>query len=131
MTKKSLSLGKQRGLSQCANDQFVFNILALDHRGVLRRAFSDSPDPYAESVKFKRSIVKALSPSSTAILLDNSIGGEKAHSQPPHSSLLDLGGKPWFKDAVEMPLWDAVTRVLDQDCYESMVLFHVRGSRQS
>lgn len=74
MTTKNLSLGKLRGLSQCANEQFVFNILALDHRSVLRKAFSDLPDPYAESVTFKRAIVKSLSPYSTAFLLDNSIG---------------------------------------------------------
>lgn len=74
MKKRTLSLGKQRGLSQCANDQYVFNILALDHRQAIKKVFGDQPDPYAESVKFKRAVVKALAPFSTAFLLDNSIG---------------------------------------------------------
>jgi tagatose 1,6-diphosphate aldolase len=74
MTKKVLSLGKQRGLSQCANDQFVFNILALDHRQAVKKVFGDLPDPYGEAVAFKRAVVKTLAPVSTAVLLDPSIG---------------------------------------------------------
>jgi tagatose 1,6-diphosphate aldolase len=74
MSKKWLSLGKQRGLSQCANDHFVFNILALDHRQAIKKVFFDQPDPYGEAVSFKRAVVKILSPVSTAVLLDPSIG---------------------------------------------------------
>lgn len=74
MTKKVLSPGKQRGLSQCANDQFVFNILALDHRQAVKKVFGDLPDPYGEAVSFKRAVVKTLAPVSTAVLLDPSIG---------------------------------------------------------
>lgn len=74
MVKKNLSLGKQRGLSQCANDQFVFNILALDHRQAIKKVFIGQPDPYAEAVSFKQAVVKTLAPVSTAVLLDPSIG---------------------------------------------------------
>jgi tagatose 1,6-diphosphate aldolase len=74
MTKKILSLGKRRGLSQCANEKGVFNILALDHRQAVKKVFVDRPDPYAEAVAFKRAVVKTLAPFSTAILLDPSIG---------------------------------------------------------
>jgi tagatose-1,6-bisphosphate aldolase len=72
--KKLLSLGKRRGLSQCANDHDVFNILALDHRQAIKKVFGDQPDPYAEAVKFKRAVVRTLSPLATAVLLDPSIG---------------------------------------------------------
>lgn len=74
MTKRVLSLGKQRGLSQCANDQFIFNILALDHRQAVKKVFGELPDPYGEAVAFKRAVVKTLAPVSTAVLLDPSIG---------------------------------------------------------
>lgn len=74
MKKRSLSLGKLRGLSQCSNDRSVFNILALDHRQAVKKVFGDQPDPYAEAVMFKRAVVKTLAPFSTAILLDPSIG---------------------------------------------------------
>jgi tagatose 1,6-diphosphate aldolase len=74
MNKRSLSLGKLRGLSQCSNENSVFNILALDHRQAVKKVFGDLPDPYAEAVKFKRAVVKTLTPFSTAILLDPSIG---------------------------------------------------------
>lgn len=74
MSKKSLTLGKQRGLSQCANEAFVFNILALDHRQAIKKVFVNQPDPYAGAVDFKRAVVKTLAPVSTAVLLDPSIG---------------------------------------------------------
>ncbi len=74
MNTQVLSLGKQRGLSQCANDQFVFNILALDHRQAVKKVFVDQPDPYAQAVAFKRAVVKTLGPAATAMLLDPSIG---------------------------------------------------------
>ena len=74
MNKKVLSLGKRRGLSQCANERAVFNILALDHRQAVKKVFGDQPDPYAEAVAFKRAVVKTLAPFSTAVLLDPSIG---------------------------------------------------------
>ena len=74
MNKKLLSLGKRRGLDQCANDRFVFNILALDHRQAVKKVFIDRPDPYADAVAFKRDVVKTLAPLSTAVLLDPSIG---------------------------------------------------------
>ena len=74
MNKKILSSGKRRGLSQCANQKDVFNILALDHRQAIKKVFVDQPDPFAEAVAFKRAVVKTLAPFSTAVLLDPSIG---------------------------------------------------------
>jgi tagatose-1,6-bisphosphate aldolase len=74
MGKRSLSLGKRRGLSQCSDGCGHFNILALDHRQAVKKVFSGSPDPYAEAVAFKRAVVRTLAPISTAVLLDPSIG---------------------------------------------------------
>jgi tagatose 1,6-diphosphate aldolase len=91
MTKKLLSIGKQRGLSQCANDHFAFNILALDHRQAIKKVFDGLADPYAEAVAFKRAVVKTLSPVSTAVLLDPSIGAGPCvidYSMPGRSGLV-------------------------------------------
>lgn len=74
MNKKTLTLGKQRGLSQCATGGGFFNILALDHRQAVKKVFFNQRDPYFEAVAFKRDVVRSLSPMSTAILLDPSIG---------------------------------------------------------
>ena len=91
MNKKVLSLGKRRGLSQCANERAVFNILALDHRQAVKKVFGDQPDPYAEAVAFKRAVVKTLAPFSTAVLLDPSIGAGPCladHSLPGQCGLV-------------------------------------------
>lgn len=74
MRKETLSLGKSRGLSQCADQDGIFNILALDHRQAIKKVFVESAEPYTEAVAFKRATVKALAPVSTAFLLDPSIG---------------------------------------------------------
>lgn len=74
MSKRSLTPGKVRGLSQCANDHGMFNILALDHRQAVKKVFGELADPYAEAVRFKQAVVSILSPVSTAVLLDPSIG---------------------------------------------------------
>lgn len=74
MSKRTLTLGKLRGLSQCATAAGVFNILALDHRQAVKNVFFDQPDPYGEAVAFKRDVVRTLTPLATAVLLDPSIG---------------------------------------------------------
>ena len=76
-----LSIGKIRRLQQCATDTGQFIILAMDHRGNLKRALQPS-DPesvsYGEMVAFKRQVAAALSPATTAILLDPVFGAAQA-----------------------------------------------------
>lgn len=74
MNKKRLSLGKLRGLSQCANETGVFNILALDHRRAIKKVFQNEEEPYQRSVEFKQAVVSSLAPVASAFLLDPSIG---------------------------------------------------------
>jgi len=75
MTQKlNITLGKRRGLSQCADRNGIFNILALDHRQVVKKVFAEKPDPYVEAAEFKREVARTLGPVSTAMLLDPSIG---------------------------------------------------------
>ena len=73
----SLSIGKRRGLAQCATPQGALAILALDHRDSMRRAMlPGDPDsvPYGRMVVFKQQVVRALAPYSSAVLLDPEIG---------------------------------------------------------
>ncbi len=71
------SIGKIRRLQQCATDGGHFVILAMDHRGNLRRCLDpQAPDrvPYQKMVHFKQQVVGALAPSASAVLLDPEYG---------------------------------------------------------
>jgi tagatose 1,6-diphosphate aldolase len=73
----TLSIGKRRGLAQCATQRGTFAILALDHRGNLRQALNPADPksvPFESMVEFKRQVVSALGPHSSAVLLDPEIG---------------------------------------------------------
>jgi tagatose-1,6-bisphosphate aldolase len=73
----TLNIGKRRGLAQCATAQGAFAILALDQRGNLRQLL-DPADPdsvqFPRLVEFKRQVIAALAPQSSAALIDPEIG---------------------------------------------------------
>jgi len=74
---KTVKLGKWRRLHQAANARGTFAILAIDHRGPLRRALarlSPSSDPDSALAELKEDIVRELSPQATAVLLDPEMG---------------------------------------------------------
>lgn len=78
---RSLSIGKYRGLQQCANAKGGFSILALDHRNNLRRLLQldESDKNLADRMAaFKRSIVSSLSSVSSAFLLDPLYGAAQS-----------------------------------------------------
>ena len=80
----TLSIGKRRGLVQCSTNRGLIAALALDHRGNLRRALNqDNPDAvsYNEMVDFKVQVIKALSPFSSAVLVDPEIGAHPVVAQ--------------------------------------------------
>jgi tagatose 1,6-diphosphate aldolase len=69
----TISIGKLRGLQQCATPHGGFAVMALDHRNNLRHAFQpDSPEPAGdlEITLFKGEVVEALAPVASAVLLD-------------------------------------------------------------
>jgi len=75
---KTLTIGKIRGLQQCATERGALAIFALDHRNNLRRALHpEDPDATtaAEMSAFKRQVIAALAPAATAVLLDPEVGG--------------------------------------------------------
>jgi tagatose 1,6-diphosphate aldolase len=68
-----LSIGKLRGLQQCASPRGTFTYLALDHRQNLRRALNpQDPESVADSAlaDFKLEATAALAGGATAVLLD-------------------------------------------------------------
>ncbi len=72
-----LSIGKLRGLQQCATKRGSLAVFALDHRGNLRRALCpDAPDTVtpAEMSAFKQQVIGALAPAASAVLLDPEVG---------------------------------------------------------
>lgn len=77
----SLSLGKWRRLQQAASPAGTFTVLAIDHRGPLRRRLASQPGagdgPLDETLaQLKQDIVRELASLSSAVLLDPEIGLE-------------------------------------------------------
>lgn len=75
---RPLTIGKLRGLQQCATAQNAIAVLALDHRQGLKKAMRpEAPDTVslAEMSAFKQQLVGALSPAASAVLLDPEVGG--------------------------------------------------------
>ncbi|HIE39622.1 MAG TPA: hypothetical protein EYP77_11260, partial [Anaerolineae bacterium] len=78
-----IPIGKLRRLQQCATPEGHLVILAVDHRGNLRRALNpEDPDgvPDKALVAFKQEVVAALAPEASAVLLD-----------PEHGALPAIG----------------------------------------
>jgi tagatose 1,6-diphosphate aldolase len=70
---KKISIGKLRGLQQCASRRGTFTCLALDHRQNLRRSlFPKNPDsaPFEDIRNFKLKVASILATEATAVLLD-------------------------------------------------------------
>lgn len=75
--KTQRTLGKLRRLQQAAGPGGTFTVLAIDHRGPLRRRLAAEPgmgDVDAALASLKRDIVRELAPLGTAVLLDPEIG---------------------------------------------------------
>ncbi len=75
--KRPLSIGKMRGLQQCATAYGAFAVLALDHRNNLRASLRpEAPDTVTreEMIAFKQDVIAALAPASSSVLLDPEVG---------------------------------------------------------
>ena len=82
--KKSITIGKLRGLQQISSARGTFTALALDHRQNLRRALHPT-DPTrvsdAQLSSFKLDVTAALASEATAILLDPEVSAAQAIAQ--------------------------------------------------
>ncbi|MGD8454943.1 MAG: tagatose 1,6-diphosphate aldolase [Anaerolineales bacterium] len=73
----TISIGKWRRIQTACTEKKVFCILALDHRGNLRRALSpDDPESVSiqDIITIKHDVSAALAPEASAILLDPETG---------------------------------------------------------
>lgn len=73
------TLGKWRRLQQAADPQGTFTVLAIDHRGPLRRRLAQESGAAETQVEealrnLKQDIVRHLAPHSSAVLLDPEVG---------------------------------------------------------
>ena len=113
-----MTTGEIRRLQQCATPDGKLVILAVDHRGNLRRALNPR-DPAAvsdeELVAFKRDVVAALAPAASAVLLDPEYGVEQnitAGTLPGACGLIvalertGYGGDPAARVTELVPGWD-------------------------
>ena len=70
---RSITIGKLRGMQQCASQRGTFTCLALDHRQNLRRALNPQDPkavPDSALTDFKLEVTAALAGEATAVLLD-------------------------------------------------------------
>ena len=92
--KKSISIGKLRGLQQISSPRGTFTALALDHRQNLRRALHPAnPDSVSDDQlsSFKLDVTAALASRATAVLLDPEVSAAQAvagHLIPNHVGLV-------------------------------------------
>jgi tagatose 1,6-diphosphate aldolase len=81
MLSHPLTIGKLRGLQELTNAQGVFTMLAIDHRGSLRKALDPnlpaqvSPETL---IDFKLLMTRILAPLASAVLLDPVYGAAQA-----------------------------------------------------
>jgi tagatose 1,6-diphosphate aldolase len=115
---KTLSLGKWRRLQQATNAQGTFTILAIDHRGPLRRSLAKllpTDETDRAVIALKQDIVRHLAPEASAVLLDPELGLRPCivdHALPGGTGLLialDTGstGDPAELKTGLVPGWSA------------------------
>src|SRR6266545_4120327 len=115
--KKSISIGKLRGLQQTSSPRGTFTALALDHRQNLRRALGPS-DPTSvtddQLSRFKLEVTTGLAPEANAVLLDPEVSAAQAiagQSIPKHVGLVvavestGYTGDPTARHAQIIPGW--------------------------
>ncbi len=134
---RSLTIGKYRGLQQCATPRGAFAILALDHRNNLRNALNPTNPKAvldADLTHFKQEVVVALAPAASAVLLDPQFGAAQciaAGALPGGIGLLvaceETGytGDPMARKATLLPGWSvAKARRMGASAVKILVYYH-------
>ena len=113
----TITIGKLRGLQQCASSRGTIAALALDHRQNLRRSLNpQQPDAVSGEMlrDFKLSLVEALAPAGTAVLLDPEFSAAQAiaaNALPGHVGLIvaleatGYAGDPTARQSRILPGW--------------------------
>ena len=91
---KNVSIGKFRGLQQCATDRGAISVLALDHRTNLRNSLNPT-DPKSvtdeQMMDFKCDVISSVGGACSAVLLDPEYGlanGISCGALPGHTGLI-------------------------------------------
>ncbi len=131
------SIGKIRGLQQCATPNGKFAILALDHRNNLRHLLHiQDQDPNADErmIAFKKDVVKALANTCSAFLLDPLYGAAQnivSQALPGNCGLLvaleETGytGGPSARESQILPDWSvAKVKRMGGSAVKLLVYYH-------
>lgn len=135
--KRSLSIGKLRGLQHCTSSSGAFTCLALDHRQNLRRALNPS-EPQSVSDKdltqFKLQVTGLLASAATAVLLDPEYSAAQAIAQgaiPGSTGLVvaveatGYGGEPTARQSRLLPGWSiAKAKRMGASMVKLLVYYH-------
>jgi tagatose 1,6-diphosphate aldolase len=134
---RSLSIGKFRGLQQCATSLGALAVLALDHRNSLHRALDLNPsDPVTGVIitELKRQIVEVVGPAATALLLDPIYGAAQvvAAGALPREVGLTVAleasgytGDPAARDSQVLPGWSvAQAKRMGASAVKLLVYYH-------
>lgn len=138
---KTLSIGKLRGLQQCATKRGALAVFALDHRGNLRRALNPTaPDTVslAEMSSFKQQVIAALAPAAGAVLLDPEVGGAQciaAGALPGDTGLVmaveatGYTGDPTARQSCILPGWSVEkAKRMGANAVKLLVYYHPDAS---
>jgi tagatose 1,6-diphosphate aldolase len=138
------SIGKIRGLQQCATPRGGFAVMALDHRNNLRHAFQpDSPEPASDTeiTLFKGEVIEALAPTASAVLLDPELSAAQCIASqrlPGRTGLLvaleatGYVGDPQARQSQVLPEWSvAQAKRMGASAAKLLVYYHPDSPKAS
>ena len=138
---KPISIGKLRGLQQCASPRGTFTCLALDHRQNLRRALNPANPALvsdADLSRFKLEVTTTISDLGTAVLLDPEFSAAQAvaaHAIPKQTGLVvalestGYTGDPNARYAQVLPGWSVEkAKRMGADAIKLLVYYHPDSS---
>lgn len=133
----TLSIGKWRGLQQCATPRGALSILALDQRNNLRQALNPaSPESVTATMmtEFKQLVINAVAPAATAALLDPEFGAAQcvaSDNLPGHIGLMvaveatGYTGNPTARHSQILPGWSvAKAKRMGASAVKLLVYYH-------
>ena len=132
-----LSIGKLRGLASTSTSKGVFTILAFDHRQSFARMLTPRHGKtvsYADIVAAKSAVVEALSPHSSAVLLDPEYSAAQSIANgilPGKTGLLvaveetGYSGSPTGRKSRLLPGWSiAKIKRMGADAVKLLIYYH-------
>jgi tagatose-1,6-bisphosphate aldolase len=134
---ETLTVGKWRGMQQCATPRGALAVLALDHRNNLRQALRPADPrsvPDEMLTAFKQEAIAALAPVATAVLLDPQFGAAQCittNALPGKTGLLvaveasGYSGDPADRRSGILPGWGvAEIRRMGASAVKLLVYYH-------